>query len=305
MTGRAHNVGLEEIETTMTEKLLAVVLTAFFLVGGIWAYTKLDDLGDRAYRTPESYFTASERSAVDASQAAQTRAGTAEIAAGQARQELELAREAYRTGLDAGQDVPELRRSYETAQQRFDAATAEQAEARQAAAAAQPAATAAYDRASAEAERASRRDGRLAFGLRLAFVLGSLGAGYWFLLGLRRTGSRYLPVGFALVGYAAILALVLAGDYFTDYIDVAELGPLVLSVAGIAFTLVAFWWLQRYLARRLPGRRVRKAECPFCGYPARGAVHCEGCGRTVLGECTTCHGPRRVGTHHCGACGAT
>ena len=37
-----------------------------------------------------------------------------------------------------------------------------------------------------------------------------------------------------------------------DYIDVQQLGPLVLSLAGVAMTLAAFWWLQRYLARRLP-----------------------------------------------------
>ena len=37
----------------------------------------------------------------------------------------------------------------------------------------------------------------------------------------------------------------------------------------------------------------------------RGSEHCEGCGRAAIAECPTCHGPRRVGTLHCGACGAT
>ena len=101
-----------------------------------------------------------------------------------------------------------------------------------------------------------------------------------------------------------MLSLVLAGDYVTDYIDVQQLGPLVLSAAGIALTLFAFWWLQRYLAQRLPLRRVRKGECPFCGYPLRGGDHCEGCGRNVVAECGSCRSPRRVGTLHCGACGA-
>ena len=67
-----------------------------------------------------------------------------------------------------------------------------------------------------------------------------------------------------------------------------QLGPVVLSLAGIALTLATFWWLQRYLARRVPPRRVRKGDCPFCGYPVRGGEYCEGCGRTVIGECTTC-----------------
>ncbi|MEX0673330.1 MAG: hypothetical protein WD067_01055 [Gaiellaceae bacterium] len=55
----------------------------------------------------------------------------------------------------------------------------------------------------------------------------------------------------------------------TDYVDPLELGPLLLSLVGVLATLAAFVALQRYLARRVPARRVRKAECPFCGYPGR------------------------------------
>jgi hypothetical protein len=49
---------------------------------------------------------------------------------------------------------------------------------------------------------------------------------------------------------------------------------------------------------------VRKAECPFCGYPVRGNDHCEGCGRDVIASCARCEQPRRVGSAFCGACGA-
>jgi hypothetical protein len=78
----------------------------------------------------------------------------------------------------------------------------------------------------------------------------------------------------------------------------------VLSLFGIALTLLAFVALQRYLARRLPLRRVRKRECPFCGYPVRGNRRCEGCGREVVAGCAACGADRRVGVLHCGACGA-
>ena len=74
-------------------------------------------------------------------------------------------------------------------------------------------------------------------------------------------------------------------------------------LAFIVATLVAFWWLQRYLARRIPFRRVRKGECPFCGFPVSGTERCEGCGRPVMASCSTCGETRRVGTLHCGACG--
>ena len=67
----------------------------------------------------------------------------------------------------------------------------------------------------------------------------------------------------------------------------------------------AFIGLQRWLARRIPGRRVRNRECPFCGHPVRGAgPHCEGCGREVLAACAACEQPRRVGASYCAQCGS-
>jgi hypothetical protein len=304
VSNRSSLVGLEEVEITATEKLLAVVLAAFFLIGGVWGYSKLDDLGRSAYRPPETYLTARERVALERSRDATERSGRAEAAVTTAREQLELSREAYRTALDAGRTAPALAQAYRQAERRFEASEAAAERARAEAAAAQPAASAAYRRAAGEALDASRQSELVTFLLRLALVLVSIALGSWLLVRLRRSGSRYLPVAFAAVGFAALLSLVLAGDYVTDYIDVQQLGPFVLSVAGIALTLGAFWWLQRFLARRLPQRRVRKGDCPFCGYPVRGGGHCEGCGRTVVGECTACHQPRRVGTFHCGACGA-
>jgi hypothetical protein len=305
VTTRAIRIDVEEIEITRTEKLLAVVLTAFFLIGGVWAYTKVDDIGRSVYRPPQTYFTPTEQVAVARADEARQRLARAETAAQQARQDLELTREAYRTALDAGRAAPELENAYRDSQHRFDAAQVEAQTARVEAATAQPAADAAYRRASEEALEASRQSELVTFGLRLALLLTALGTGYWLLIRLRRSGSRYLPVGFAFVCFAALLALVMAGDYLTDHIDVQQLGPLVLSLAGIALTLTAFWWLQRYLARRIPQRRVRRGECPFCGYPVRDGEHCEGCGRVVVGECATCQEPRRVGAFHCAACGAS
>lgn len=298
------HVELEEIEITSTEKVLALVLTVFFLIGGLWVYSKLDDVRDSGYRAPEAYFTPVEQAAVDRASQAQVRLERARVATERARDELELAREAYRTALDAGRTAPGLRAAYRDAERDFAAARRQESAARATAAAAQPAANAALTRAGEESEDASRQSELVTFGLRLAFLLATFAFAYWLLIRLRRSGSRYLPVAFALLAAGAVLALVLAGDYLTDYIDVQQLGPLVLSVAGVAMTLAAFWWLQRYLARRLPQRRVRRGECPFCGYPMRGGDHCEGCGRTVIAECTTCHESRRVGTPHCAACGA-
>jgi hypothetical protein len=300
-TGR---LDLEEIEITKTEKLLAVVLTAFFLIGGIWAYAKVDNVVRSELVSVDAYFTVDERAAVERASDAEQRLGAAERVLARARVDLELARERYRTALDADQPAGGLERAYRAAEATYSSAQANVERSRAEVVATRPASDAAYARAGREAQDASTRGELITFSARLVLVLTTLGVAYWLLIRLRRSDSRYLPVAFALVGFAALLALIMAGDYVGHHIDVEQLGPLVLSIAGIGLTLGTFWWLQRYLARRIPQRRVRKGECPFCGYPARGGDHCEGCGRSMIGECTTCHEPRRVGAFHCGACGA-
>ena len=297
-------VDLEEIETTKTEKLLAVVLTVFLLIGGIWLYAKIDDTNRQGYHAQDTYYTASERAAIELAAVARNQLDQAEIAVQAALQDLELSREAYRTALDAGRPGPALENAYRNEQRDYAAAQRAVQTAQGEVSAAQPAADSAAARASSEAQAASNHTELVTFAERLGFVLVALAFGFWLLVRLRRSNSHYLTVGFAFVGFATLLALVMAGDYLTDYLDVMQLGPVVLSLAGIALTLVTFWWLQRYLARRVPPRRVRKGDCPFCGYPVRSGQHCDGCGRTVIAECTTCHEPRRLGTFHCGTCGA-
>jgi flagellar biogenesis protein FliO len=299
-------VDVEEIQTTKGEKLLAVVLAAFLLMGGIWVYAKIDD----AVRTtsPPDYSyrgTPTEQAAVIELRSAEAQLSRDQVAAANARDNLELKREAYRTALEAhraearrlGAAYDSARKRYARAQRDVRMAQADVAEARPAAAAAQ------RHISQVQSGRVHTRE-LLAFLLRLAWVIANLLFGFWLLARLRSKGSRYYPVGMAFVGYAVVLAFVMATDYLTDYFDPLDLGPLVLSLVGIVLTLLAFVALQRYLAKRLPGRRVRRRECPFCGYPVRDNPHCEGCGRDVLAPCARCSEPRRVGAAHCGACGA-
>ena len=298
-------VDVEEIRTTKGEQLLAVVLTAFLLIGGMWVYVKIDDAVRTSSPPDFSYRgTPAEQAAVNRLRAADRRQGRAEQEAAAARDNLELRREAYRTALDANRPAAQLERAYNRAQARLTRARRGLAAARADVAAAIPAANAAernIDRV--QTGRVERRE-LLAFVFRALFTIASLVFAYWLLAYLRRKRSRYYPVGMAVVAAAAILAFSGAGDYLTDYFDPLDLGPLVLSLFGIVATLIAFAVLQRYLAKRLPARRVRHRECPFCGYPVRENEHCEGCGRDVIAQCARCNEPRRVGALHCGACGA-
>jgi len=297
-------VEVEDIQTTRSEKLLAVVLTIFLLIGGLWTYQRIDDEVREAVAVGEVRPSIEDQAAIDRLRQAQREAAAAARELGAARDNLELRREAYRTALDAGRSAPELERRYQDAQARFVRAQRDVQATRQAVAEAEPAARSAGDRISAEYERREDRRALLTFLFRFLLVTASLALGYWLLMRLRARGSRYFTVAVAVVAYAAILALVLATDYITDYVDPLDLGPLVLSLFGIVLTLLAFVALQRYLARRIPLRRVRKRECPFCGYPVRGNRRCEGCGRQVVADCAACGADRRVGVLHCGACGA-
>lgn len=304
----------EQVETTRSEKALAVVLAVFILIGGIWGYFKLDEVDQPATRgqLQPAAGSSADREAVKDHQAAASDIRAGERAVTEALRGLELEREAFRTALEAGEPSDALRLAYERAQRNLAAAQRAVSEAEQRAAETAGAASAAQARIdlaqrklAQELDDDERSHDRLVFALRLALVLFMLGGGYWLLGRMRRRRSRYLPLALAEIGGAAALALVMATDYTTDRIDVEELGPLALSLAGMAMTVASFVALQRYVAKRIPRRRVRRHECPFCGFPVRDNANCEGCGRRVIGECTACHGPRRVGAEHCGLCGAT
>lgn len=300
-------VDVEQLESTKSEKLLALVLAVFLLIGGIWAYQELDDRVRDAIplRAP----TAAEQQALDAFSRAEQQRLAAERRERQARSEVELRRERYRTALDAGDPAAQLRGEYLAAERELEEARAEREAAAQAAAAARPAAARAQERLNRDLEERRDRQELVTFLLRLALALAFVAAAYVLLTRLRESGSRWFPLSAAVVLFATVYAFVVAVDYLTDYFDPFDAGILLLSLLGAACTLVAFWLLQRYLARRLPLRRVRRGQCPYCGFPAPSGMggageRCEGCGRQVVAPCSTCERPRRVGAPFCASCGS-
>jgi len=293
---------VEDIQATRTEKLLAALLTAFLLLGGIWTYQKIDDVVRDHISVPSF---ASPGRASQRLQEVQTRASRASGERQRALETLELRREAYRTALDAGQPAAALRRQYDAAEGSFAAADRELMAARQAVSAARPAAEAEQAVAAERVADAYRRQQRDSFLARLGFIALWIAGAYGLLVWGRRRASRWFPLAASVIAAATIMAFVLAADYLTDYIDPFEWGVAGIAALGIVATLLVYWGLQRYLIRRLPQRRVKRHQCPFCGYPAGASPHCEGCGREVVAPCTKCEGPRRVGTPYCGVCGAT
>lgn len=307
------HVDADDIALTRGERLLAVVLAAFLLVGGVWAYAQLAaDEPPYPTETLAGQLTAPQRDALSARHRTRSAAATADRRVQDRRSTLEERREEYRTSLDADRRDPGLEQAYRRAQTRYASARRTATERRSAAVAAQSAVApvdalmAKLERErSAAADAARRHDERVAAAQRLALVLVTFGGALVLLVALRRRRSRRIVIGYAAVGATTGLALVMAGDYLSDWFDPVDLGPLAIAAVGTAFTVAAIVVLQRQIARRLPGRRVRRGECPFCGFPVGRGDHCEGCGRDVQAPCSRCTAPRRVGTAHCAACGGT
>jgi hypothetical protein len=306
-------IDTEDIETTRSEKLLAFVLAVFLLIGGLWIYFKLDDIPAKPdYSTyPDADARPADLAALDRQDRLLRQVGASRRRERTAQNRLEIRREAYRTALDAGRPAADLEQSYRRAQSSYERAQRRTHAAAAARQAQQPQADAAQRRyddvvlaVQRQREDTQRTHDREAFALRLAYVLGSVGLAYWLLGRVRRRRPRYLAVALAFVGFAAVQALVMGGDYLYDYVEFTEAGPLTISLVGVAMTLGAFVALQRYLAQRIPMRRVRKRECPFCAFPVADNERCEGCGRSVFARCSNCDNRRRVGTAHCGVCGA-
>ena len=94
-------VDVEEIESTKSEKLLAVVLAIFLLIGTVWTYQKLDNWVAERVAPVEVQLSPADQAAIAQSTAAHQRLGSAETQLLQAQQ---------RRGKGSGAADPEARR---------------------------------------------------------------------------------------------------------------------------------------------------------------------------------------------------
>jgi hypothetical protein len=303
-----------EIETSGAEKILAVVLAVFIAIGAVWGYLKLDEVAEKdstsSYLPDQKLLGPKEFAVMESHRQAASSVQTARRERRAVVHRLEFRREAYRTALDAGAPSAELRTEYESARARLALASKELAAAVKVEKQTRPGALQAKERltelrqdAAERADEDRAHHDRIVFLLRLGLLALMLAGAYRLLSRLRSRNSRYLPAALAWIGATAVLSCVMAADYTDSYIEFDEVGPLAISIVGITLTLAAFVALQRFLAKRVPARRVRRGECPFCGFPLCDKPHCEGCGRGVIARCSSCQEDRRVGTARCGCCG--
>lgn len=305
----------ELVELTRAEKVLALGLTIFLLLGGLWVMHQLyrvvpapsyDGLYQELDRV-RAGFSIQEQRLFDVERAAHE----LEIRAGQLRLEYEFRREEYRTGLDAGKDDPGRKVAYERALVDFEQAQARASTARavvdeerqrveELRAQLQAEETAVWEKF----RQGQRRHDLLVFLLRLAYVGPVLALTVWAWHRLRMVRSQYLLIGTSLVGFGIIQAVFLVGSYaWTIFRHMAQLA---VSIGGSIITVTGMVALKRYVFNpvRLRRARLRKGLCPRCGYHVRpDQAFCADCGERLAVPCRVCQGLRPSGLPICPHCG--
>lgn len=309
----------DEVESTRAEKLLALGFAAFLLVGGFWVMDRLGsipkapDYGAIAAAAGlpalEAQYRQAENDLARAQEAASVAAGQAE----QARSDYEFKREEYRVALERGVDDPALAQAHDAARLAFEQASARAALAQATLLSFSDKLTgpqAAFGQAQLEVsrdlQRAENRYQLALFGLRFGYALPLFGLAVWLWFVLRRRRVRYLVLATAFVGFAGIQALALVGQY--GWYLLRDIGPIALSVSGSAVCVAGLVALRRWATstKRVVTVRLRRGQCPFCGFPlVAGADYCAGCGTKATEACPGCGTPNVARSAFCSHCGRT
>lgn len=300
--------GVEEFSTTLFEKFLAVVLAVFILIGSFWIYNHPLDYVSKVRDAPAASVSVSDKALLKRVDDIDLKITNAQLKLDDVKATRNDARERYRTQLEAGVTDATAQGKYDRAEAQVANLEANIRTLERALAQARTSAAPAAKRVQVAKQRAQRQyDHRvhtasvITFAARIAYGIFVLVLGFVLMRALQRRHSRWTIIGMSIVGAGTVQALWFAGDYF----DIFNRGALMLSLIGIALTIGVFLGYQRFLAVRIPRRRVRKGQCMFCGYPVGDHANCEGCGRAAHASCTSCGDRRRVGAAHCGACGAS
>ncbi|MEW6545522.1 MAG: zinc ribbon domain-containing protein [Bacillota bacterium] len=307
----------ETTEATRAEKILALGLVVFLLLGGLWV---LDRLGDVPRRPEYAALVAKHglssleeevsRLQADLDQAREILRQAREQES-QARVQYEFRREEYRTLLDAGRDDPQRRQAYHDALAAYDrarenAAAAQAVVTRWEEALREPQSTLEERRALVSTEYAhlSRQYETKAFLLRLGYALPLLALAVAMWQVVRRKHSPYLILLTGFMAFAVLQAAFLVGAYaWTLFRAWAQLG---VSLAGATITAAGIVALRRYVfsPQRVMRARARMGQCTRCGLPvAREYVFCPECGNRVAEDCPHCGRLRPVSLPICPYCG--
>lgn len=316
--GKLYDEELEGVEVTRAEKVLAVALTIFLLIGGSWVLNRLETIPSRPdYQAVSDRFNLSALRATveslnaDLSRAEALLAETRNQVDG-ARMDYEFRREEYRTALEAGTDSAGKKQAYQqslaalrVAEGKLAAAEAvRESKSRElmGPGAALAAAEAEFSRTMDTAERGFQL--RL-FLLRFGYAAPAFGLATLVWSRLRQRRNRHLIVATAFLAFSALQLLFVAGIYAWHLLR--DVATIAVSVFGSVVSIMGLMALRRHIFsfERVARNRVRRGQCPFCGFPADPTMpFCRECGRPLKERCPACSAPRPVLSPHCPTCGA-
>lgn len=309
-----------EREISRAEKILALALAVFLLIGGVRVAVAID----RAFPHPD-YAKLRQEFELDRreQELAPLRAQESELAAAlqkrreaetMARLDYETAREEYRTLLDRGIDDPGKRTQWEQSRKILEEAQAarEEAERRLEIFRVQTLGPKQQELARLEAQfqavltRLSRARDLKAGIACLVYALGAFALSCLVFNLFRRSPrlGRYAVIGTSVLGFGAVQALLvsfkIAYPFLRDVVPVEW----VVSVGGSAVCVAALVYLKnRFLsAPVVRRRRLWKGACPACGFPGPGAF-CPWCGADQTVTCPRCGRETSRFLPCCRACG--
>ncbi len=304
------------IEYSRAEKILALGMVVFMLMGGFWIMNRITRFVPR----PDYYqleqraglaelserFIEAQRKLSYADSLLQERREAFE----RTRVEYEFRREEYRVSLEKGvadtskeKMYEESRRAMESAMVELDAATSLRSRFAQEFSALQDAYNRAHDEINASYSRAMNVYELKLFLVRFAYVFPVFGLSYWIWQVLRAKRSRHLVLGTAFLGFSTVQAIVMSGQYAWHLVrDVAQIA---VSVAGTVATGAALVALKRYVTNpeRVRNQRFRKGQCPACGFGVKGELYCPSCGFLLQAACPDCRALVPVVRKYCPNCG--
>jgi hypothetical protein len=316
--GDAEYEEMEQLETSRAERILAVGMVVFMLIGGAWVLNRISSLVPYPDRTAleVGHGLVSLRDSVQVSQArfseAQRIYADRAERATKAQAVYEFRREEYRVSMEQGAAADSTRAAYEASRTEYEAAVRE----RDIAARVKDAAAEDLSRVEGECrekeglvaaafERALRLRETKLFLLRAAYVIPALLLCFALWHRMRRAGSRYLIVGTALLAFSIIQVTIVAAQYSWHFLR--GLGQLALSVVGTAACAFGLVAIRRLIlsSARLARSRFRRGQCPNCGFPRASGAYCMSCGTKLTEQCPNCAAQRPVNAPYCPSCGSS
>lgn len=309
-----------EREVSRAEKILALALAAFLLVGGI----RLAWTIDQAFPRPDyqaiyrSFGLEDLQKELDLLRVEEAKLGEVvgrnQEAETRARLDYEVAREEYRTLLDRGVDDPAKRRKWEQAR-----STLEQAVAAKKAAETklrifreellnpkQEAVDNARAGLSREVERLNRARDIKAGSACLGYALLSFALSLVVFNYFRRSPkvARYSVIGTSVLGFGAVQVLVVSFKTVLPFLRGVVPVEWIISLGGSAISIAGLVYLRnRFLAAPVVRRRrLWKGSCPACGFPRTGTF-CPWCGAEQTVSCPHCGEKTSQHLPYCESCG--